>query len=145
MQGRYSWMCSFSNVFSNFCLLTEREIEFSTSNFRCTFILQKPFLAIQSVCHIWLGSYRHCMLMWLLVTLLARCPVCSWRVKHSIIKKRSSMCVHMHLCVYFQTENKHSLSLLNLCPLSFLAGFSFGSAVPFVFTRCFYLGWGAVI
>lgn len=50
------------------------------------------------------------------------------------------MCIHMHLCIYFQTENKRSLSLLNLCPLSFLAGFSFGSAVPFVFMRCFFLG-----
>lgn len=30
-------------MLSIFCLLTEREMEFSTSNLRQTFILQKPF------------------------------------------------------------------------------------------------------
>lgn len=28
------------------------------------------------------------------------------------------MCVPVHLCIYFQTENNHSLPLLNLWPLS---------------------------
>lgn len=117
-------MCSFSSMFSIFCVLTEREMEFSTSNLRQTFILQKTFSGY-SECVQYLVGQAGDIVSWcdgLSLCWLGRHLLWGWRIKDEPNKEKFFcvyICVPVHLCIYFQTENNHSSPLRNLWPLSF--------------------------
>lgn len=120
MLGRRSWMFSFSSTFSIFSLLTEREMEFSSSNLGQTFIFAETVFRQFWGCAAGQAgdvvSWCDGLSLW-----LARHPLWGWRIKDESDKEKIffvRMCVPEHLCIYFQTENNHSSPLLNLWPLS---------------------------
>lgn len=70
-------------MFGVFCLLTEREMEFSTGNLRLTFILQKPFSG-NSECLQYLVGQAGGIVSWcdaLSLCWLVRHLLWGWRIK----------------------------------------------------------------